>query len=517
MERRCGVLLPIASLPSKYGIGCFSKEAYEFVDFLKKAGQTYWQILPLVQTGYGDSPYQSCSTFAGNPYFIDPDSLVDAGYITSDSLKEYEFGGDYGYVDYDKIYIERFKMLRTAYRNSPFALETTGKWSSSLYDDDRKKFEKFNRRNFGWLMDYAIYSAIKDECGGIPFIEWDEGIRCRTPVAIQEVLDRSAEQIRFYEFVQYIFFEQWHKLKKYANDNGILIIGDLPIYVAYDSADTWSHPELFLLDENGYPDKVAGCPPDDFSENGQLWGNPLYCWDYHRLTSYLWWSRRMKHSLNMYDILRIDHFRGFESYYAIPYGDENAKGGEWLKGPGNEFFDVMKQIVGDGNIIAEDLGFKTWEVEKLLSDSGYPGMKVIEFSFSNPQKEEDLPKNFPKHAVVYTGTHDNQTLRSWYEGLDDELKEHVNRHVNITPRKNKIWALIRCALETKCDTAIIPMQDYLELDDYARVNIPSTLGGLNWRYRLDDKMLTPSLARKMRRYANETNRRDKRRKKEGSS
>ena len=334
MDRRCGVLLPVASLPSPYGIGCFSKEAYEFVDFLKEAGQTYWQILPLGQTGYGDSPYQSFSTFAGNPYFIDPESLIQAGYIDREGAERFDFGKEPRTVDYEKIYRSRYAFLRRAYANSPFCLRPCGKWAEDEYDGVRKEFEDFRAENSDWLPDFALFSAVKEHYDGLMFMVWPEDIRLRKKDAMDHYRTMLDEEIRFYEFLQYLFAAQWKKLKDYANGKGIRIIGDIPIYVAFDSADTWSHPELFEFDEKGFPTVVSGVPPDAFSATGQLWGNPIYRWEYHKKTGYEWWIRRLEQMFRLYDVVRIDHFRGFDEYWAIPYGNTTAMEGKWCKGPG---------------------------------------------------------------------------------------------------------------------------------------------------------------------------------------
>ena len=398
--RRSGVLLPVASIPSKYGIGAFSKECYEFVDFLKRAGQSLWQILPLGPTGYGDSPYQSFSTYAGNPYFIDLDKLIEAGWITAEDCGE-ELS-EQRYVDYGKIYETRFHILRKAYQNSDIE-------SSEEYAD-------FCEKNAYWLEDYALYMAVKHAFGGKSFRQWDRDIRFRAPAAMRRYREKYAEEIGFIRFQQFLFEEQWFALKEYANGRGIRIIGDIPIYVAYDSADVWASPELFQLDEDFLPTAVAGCPPDVFSATGQRWGNPLYRWEYHRETGYDWWMRRISRCYELYDILRIDHFRGFDEYYSIPYGDPTAEFGHWEKGPGYDIFQVMKKKLGKRDVIAEDLGFLTPSVLRLVKKSGYPGMKVLEFAFDPREESDYLPHGYDRNSVAYTGTHDNETLVQWYKG-----------------------------------------------------------------------------------------------------
>ena len=500
MDRRCGVLLPVASLPSRYGIGCFSKEAYEFVDFLADSGQTYWQILPLGQTGYGDSPYQSFSTFAGNPYFVDPQALIEAGYISSDAAEQFDFGKETRTIDYEKIYRNRYTLLRKAYANSPFCLNPSEKWAGPAYNADRTEFNYFIWDNSEWLPDYALFSAIKEYFDGDMFTKWPEEIRLRDTAAMDSYRIKLDEEIRFCEFLQFLFAKQWKKLKTYANDKGIKIIGDIPIYVAFDSADTWSHPELFELDEKGFPTVVAGVPPDAFSATGQLWGNPIYRWKYHKATGYDWWMQRLEQMFRLYDVVRIDHFRGFDEYWAVPYGDQDAMGGKWCKGPGYALFKVMKERLGDKEIIAEDLGYLTSSVLKLVKRTGYPGMKVLQFAFDGNTENAYLPHNHTNNAVVYTGTHDNDTTRGWYTSSDPEQQELIDKYVGICCSQSATWELIRLAMQSVADTAIIPIQDYLDYGSAARINTPSTLGG-NWCWRLVPGELTEELGAKMREFA----------------
>ena len=500
MDRRCGVLLPVASLPSRYGIGCFSKEAYEFVDFLADSGQTYWQILPLGQTGYGDSPYQSFSTFAGNPYFVDPQALIEAGYISSDAAEQFDFGKETRTVDYEKIYRNRYTLLRKAYANSPFCLNPSEKWAGPAYNADRTEFNYFIWDNSEWLPDYALFSAIKEYFDGDMFTKWPEEIRLRDTAAMDSYRIKLDEEIRFCEFLQFLFAKQWKKLKTYANDKGIKIIGDIPIYVAFDSADTWSHPELFELDEKGFPTVVAGVPPDAFSATGQLWGNPIYRWKYHKATGYDWWMQRLEQMFRLYDVVRIDHFRGFDEYWAVPYGDQDAMGGKWCKGPGYALFKVMKERLGDKEIIAEDLGYLTSSVLKLVKRTGYPGMKVLQFAFDGNTENAYLPHNHTKNAVVYTGTHDNDTTRGWYTTSDPEQQELIDKYAGICCSQSATWELIRLAMQSVADTAIIPIQDYLDYGSAARINTPSTLGG-NWCWRLVPGELTEELGAKMKEFA----------------
>lgn len=481
--RKSGILLPIASIPSKYGIGTFSKQAYEFVDFLEKAGQKYWQILPLGPTGYGDSPYQSFSTFAGNPYYIDLETLIAKGWLSAADCEACDFGSDEMYVDYEKIYLSRFKILKMAYEKSGIAKD--------------KEFAAFKQRNAYWLSDYALYMAVKNSFGGISWIEWDEDIKLRKPEAMKRYKEKFKTEIEFYEFQQFLFASQWFALKGYANEKDIKIIGDIPIYVAFDSADTWANPELFQLDDSCTPIGVAGCPPDAFSRTGQLWGNPLYKWEYHKETQYEWWMRRIAYCYELYDVVRIDHFRGFDEYYAIPYGDKTAEFGRWERGPGYDIFKVMKEKLGDKAVIAEDLGFLTPSVIKLVKKTGYPGMKILQFAFDSREESDYLPHNYTNNSVVYTGTHDNDTTVGWYTSLNRRDKAFAKRYLNIRAGKEVQWEFIRAALSSVADTAIIPIQDYLGLGKEARINIPSTLGE-NWKWRLMPNEINDELAEKIR-------------------
>ena len=482
--RASGVLLPVSSIPSKYGIGTFSKEAYEFVDFLALAGQSYWQILPLGPTGYGDSPYQSFSTFAGNPYYIDLEELIEEGYLTEKDCSACDWGDQEAYVDYEKIYLSRFKVLYKAFENSNIKVNS--------------EFNNFTEKNKEWLDDYALYMAIKDSLNGISWAEWDDEIKMRNPKALDKYRKKLSNQVLFYKFQQFFFRKQWKKLKKYANDKGISIIGDIPIYVAFDSADTWANPELFQLDDTCTPVAVAGCPPDAFSATGQLWGNPLYRWDYHKKTGYEWWMRRIAYCYELYDVVRIDHFRGFDEYYAIPYGNETAEFGEWEKGPGYELFQVMKDKLGKKAVIAEDLGFLTPSVLKLVKKTGYPGMKILQFAFDSREESDYLPHNYTKNSIVYTGTHDNDTTLGWLSEMRRKDRSFAKRYLHIRSNKDIEWEFIRAALASVSDTAIIPMQDYLGLGKEARINTPSTLGD-NWKWRMVQGQLQEELAEKIRR------------------
>lgn len=484
--RRNGMLLPVASLPSPYGIGGFSKEAYEFIDLLEETGQKLWQILPLGPTSYGDSPYQSFSTFAGNPYFIDLDTLVEKGWLTKEACEASDFGDNESYIDYGRIYHSRFLLLKQAFLNSDV-----------LTDEE---FKKFCEENKHWLPDYALYMAIKNQNDGKSWIEWKENIRLRNPETVEQYKKELEEECNFYEFLQYEFHEQWTKVKEYAHEKGIQIVGDVPIYVAFDSADTWANPELFQLDEENLPLGVAGCPPDAFSATGQLWGNPLYRWEYHKETGYDWWLKRIAHCFDLYDIVRIDHFRGFDEYYSIPYGDETAVNGHWEKGPGMDLFNTVKEKLGELDIIAEDLGFLTESVFKLLKDSGYPGMKVLQFAFDSSENSDYLTYKYQRNCVVYTGTHDNDTTAGWFEKLSDGDRDVALRYMNsfYTPKEEQHWDLIALAMRSTADTCIIPVQDFLGLGSEARINMPSTLGD-NWKWRMTKGAFSEELKEKIRR------------------
>lgn len=484
--RECGILLPIASLPSRYGIGAFSKEAFEFVDRLKAGGQQYWQILPLGPTGFGDSPYQSFSAFAGNPYFIDLEKLTGEGLLTKEECEAADFGSDVQDIDYKKLYKERFPLLRKAYE----------RWKRGSVKDCGELLGKETR-------EYCFYMALKNYFDSRSWNLWDEDIRLRKPEAVAEYREKLRDEIGFYEFQQVKFNEQWEALKGYANEQGIRIIGDIPIYVAFDGADSWAHPELFQFDEFNMPSAVAGCPPDGFSATGQLWGNPLYNWTYHKETDYRWWMERMAYSFRLYDVVRVDHFRGFDEYYAIPYGDLTAEKGHWEKGPGIEIFRRMQTQFGTKElpIIAEDLGYLTDTVLELVRDTGFPGMKVLEFAFDSTEDSAYLPHKYERNCVVYTGTHDNDTVVSWFSDMDERDQAFAREYMGNqrTPAEDIHMDFVRMALASVARLAVIPLQDYLGLGGEARINEPSTLGK-NWRWRmkagsLDDK--TVKLCRRM--------------------
>ncbi len=490
--RTSGILFPIFSLPSPYGIGCFSKEAYDFVDYLKECGQSYWQILPLGPTGYGDSPYQSFSTFAGNPYFIDLTALIEEGLLTKKECESADLGNDEKSIDYYKLYKNRWPLLRKAY---------------DRYDKEGdSEFRKFQEEQAYWLKDYALFMAVKDRFEGVEWRKWADDIRFRHKNAMEYYQTEEYFNVEFYQFVQYLFFKQWYKLKAYANQQGIKIIGDIPIYVSPDSSDAWANPELFQMDNEGNFARVAGCPPDGFAAEGQLWGNPLYRWDYHRQTGYEWWVRRLAACYNMYDGVRIDHFRGFDEYYSIPAGDKNAVNGVWVKGPGIDLFNTIKYRLGDDKmIIAEDLGYMTETVKKLVDDTGYPGMKVIEFAFDERDSSGPvayLPHNYIENCAAYTGTHDNETLAQWIAGISKRELSKVKKYIGIeTDDYDAICdGLIRVLQMSVAKYCIIPLQDYLKFGKEARINTPSTQGG-NWVWRIDKKYFTKKNAKYIRDFA----------------
>ena len=473
MSRTAGILMPISSLPGDYGIGCFSKEAYKFVDWLAAAGQTHWQILPIHPTSYGDSPYQSFSTFAGNPYFIDLETLIEEGVLTREECDEVYSGEDDADIDYAALYEGRNILLTMAYERSDIS--------------KNPEYQQFLTENRWWLDDFALFMALKNFFGGKCWYEWPEDIRLRWGFALDYYRRELYFEIEYQMYLQFKFFQQYRKLKAYANEQGIQIIGDIPIYVAMDSADTWAHPELFQLDENNIPTAVAGCPPDGFSATGQLWGNPLYRWEHHRNTGYQWWLSRLWYVFQLYDVTRIDHFRGFDEYYSIPYGAETAMTGHWEKGPGMDLFRCVEQNLGWHEIIAEDLGYVTDSVRKLVRDSGFAGMKVLQFAFDardSGSANDYLPHNYIENCVAYTGTHDNETLVGWFDAISKEEQAMARDYLcdRHTPKKYLYKSFIALAMRSRAKSCIIPMQDWLGLDNSTRINKPSTVG-INWRWR----------------------------------
>ncbi len=468
--RKSGILLPVFSLPSRYGIGCFSKEAKKFIDFLEMAAQSYWQILPLGPTSYGDSPYQSPSSFAGNPYFIDIDTLCNDGLLTLEECAEYRGKVPDGEsIDYEFLYKTRSSILYKAF----------------LRFDKNEDYHLFAHAEKYWLDDYAQFMAVKRRLGDIGLAEWENPIRMRNEDALKPLIAELENEIEYYKFEQYQFMRQWIEIKTYANRKGIEIIGDMPIYTAYDSADVWSKPYLFRLDKNRLPTHVAGCPPDPFSPDGQLWGNPVYDWTAHAETDYEWWTERMKRSMRLYDVVRIDHFRGFESYYEIDAESKTARKGKWRKGAGIDLFKTLDKKCPDLKIIAEDLGFITQDVKDLLEKTGYAGMKVLQFAFS-ADGDDYLPHNYIKNCIVYTGTHDNPTTLGWVQTAEREDLACAMEYIGIdgTDVLKVCKGFVRLAMSSVADTCIIPLQDWLMLGDDARINTPGTLGG-NWCWRMN--------------------------------
>lgn len=467
--RRSGILMPISSLPSPYGIGTLGKEAWKFADFLAAGGQSCWQLLPVGPTSYGDSPYQSFSSFAGNPYFIDLDLLAEEGLLDGGEFRSLDWGDDPERVDYGRMYAARFGVLRMA--------------CGRLLARGEPDFPAFCGEQADWLEDYALFMALKDRHGGAPWSQWPEDLRLRRPGALARARKELAEEISFWKGVQYLFFRQWRALKRHANGLGLSIIGDLPIYVSGDSADVWASPEQFQLDGEGLPTEVAGCPPDGFAPDGQLWGNPLFDWERMRGDGYAWWLRRISFQFRLYDILRIDHFRGFDSYYAIPYGEPTARNGTWRPGPGIGFFQAVNRALGEKEIIAEDLGFLTPSVCRLLRDSGYPGMKVLEFAFDSRDGVGDyLPHRYPARCVAYTGTHDNDTIQGWMASAPKQDVDFAKAYLRLNKREGYHWGMMRSLWASPADLAVVQFQDLLGLGSEARMNIPSTLGG-NWQWR----------------------------------
>jgi 4-alpha-glucanotransferase len=472
MKRSCGILLSVSSLPSSCGIGTFGEEAYRFVDFLARARQQYWQVLPLGPTGFADSPYQSFSAFAGNPYFIDLETLARDGLLDADEFAWLDWGGSPREVDYGKMFGCRYTVLRRAYEHA----KTDGARLAEL--------DAFCKDNAFWLDNYALFMALKDAHGGAAWILWEEPLRARDTALLDEQRGRLKNDIRFHCFLQWQFFVQWRALKKYANEKGVHIIGDLPIYVPMDSADVWAAPEEFQLDSERRPRYVAGVPPDYFTADGQLWGNPLYDWVHMKQTGYAWWKRRMHAACSLYDVIRIDHFRGLCSYWRIPADETTARVGEWVNGPGIEFVDMLKSTFPDTAFIAEDLGYLDDDVRALVDKSGFPGMKVLQFAFDAREPGNYLPHTYPRNCVCYTGTHDNTTAAGWFSEALPEDVQMAHRYLGLNTEEGYHWGLIRGGMASVADLFVAEMQDYFGLDSTARMNIPGTIGGRNWRWRM---------------------------------
>ncbi len=477
--RNAGILMHLTSLPSPYGIGTMGAQAREFVDFLHRAGQSVWQTLPVCPTSFGDSPYQTFSTFAENPYLIDLDLLREDGLLQKGEYEDLPWGSDPAQVDYGAIYQLRFPVLRKAF----------ARFKEHLPAD----YDLFCWDQGDWLEDYALFMALKEAHGGAPWYQWEDGLKHRWPEDIALAKLKYGDDIYFWKMLQYLFAKQWNELKAYANERGIAMFGDLPIYVAMDSADVWTHPERFELNERLEPIEVAGCPPDGFTADGQLWGNPLYRWDVMEAEGYDWWVRRVGHAFTLFDKVRIDHFRGFESYYAVPGGDKTAKNGRWRPGPGLSFFRTLEARLGKLDIVAEDLGYLTEAVHQLVDASGYPGMKLLQFAFDSRENSDYLPHRYGYHCVVYTGTHDNDTILGWMNTAPKADTEFARKYLRLTEEEGVNWGMMKSAWATVGDLAIVTMQDLLGLGSEARMNIPSTATG-NWRWRMLPGQATDALA-----------------------
>ena len=479
--RKSGILMHITSLPAPYGIGTMGEQAFAFVDFLAEAGQSYWQILPVTPTGFGDSPYQSCSAFAGNHYLIDLPTLVKEGLLEQSELDAVQWCSQEDRVDFGLQYQNRLPILRKA-------------WKRFVPDED---YHQFCADNQYWLPNYVMYMALKEKYNGAPWYQWEDGIKFCEQAVLDAACCELRETIDFYFFVQYLFDKQWRALREYAHEKNIKIIGDVPIYVPYDSVEAWANPGYFQFDETLAPTAVAGCPPDAFTEDGQLWGNPLYRWDRMQEDGYQWWLNRLLYAGNRYDVVRLDHFRGFEAYWSVPYGDPTARNGHWVKGPGLEFMKTVKEKLPHIRLIAEDLGFLTQEVLDLRDESGFPGMKVLEFAFDSREPSDYLPHTYPRNSVCYTGTHDNMTMRQWFETASEDAVAYATEYMALSEQEGLVWGVIRTAMSSVSDLCVIPMQDLLNLGAEARMNFPGTMTGANWTWRALDGFTGNGLAERI--------------------
>ncbi len=479
--RESGILMHITSLPGPYGVGTMGKQAFAFVDFLKKSGQRYWQILPLTPTGYGDSPYQSCSTFAGNHYLIDLDTLIEEGLLEKADVANIDWCWKDTKADFGKLYNNRLNVLRKAYARF----------------NGCAAFDAFCVENGSWLPDFALFMALKGKYQGKPWYEWEKELKFRDPDAMWNIRQEMKDEIRFYSFVQYLFYKQWSALRAYAAKNNISIIGDVPIYVPLDSVEVWSSPELFELDQDLHPTAVAGVPPDGFTADGQLWGNPLYRWDVLEADGYSWWLRRLGAAGKLYDMVRLDHFRGFEAYWSVPAGDTTAKNGRWITGPGMKFMDALKKGLPELRFIAEDLGYLTQEVLDLRDNSGFPGMKVLGFAFDSREPSDYLPHAYTANSVCYTGTHDNMTMRQWFETASDDAVAYATEYMNLSEKEGLVWGAVRTAMASVSDLCVIQMPDLLDLGAEARMNFPGTLSDANWTWRAEEGVINDALAEKV--------------------
>lgn len=512
-ERNAGILMPVSSLPSPYGIGTFGKDAYDFVTFVKECNHKYWQVLPLGPTTYGDSPYQSYSAFAGNPYFVDLDMLIEAGFLLKSEVISRDWGdgivpvnvseddavngrfgsyrdgniGDERYVSYEKIYNNRFDTLRIAYNRFKAACAESKKTLAKglpLY----KQFDNFVKDNADWLEDYALFMALKSHFNNVSWGEWETDIKFRKPEAMSRYEEQLSDDIGYWKFIQFEFYLQWNALKQYANSNGIEIIGDIPIYMGYDSVDVWANQGEFQLDENLTPIKVAGVPPDAFSDAGQKWGNPLYDYDKMEANGFSWWRKRMAASAKLYDVIRIDHFIGIVKYYTIPADMPDARQGEYRQGPGQKLLDVINESIGDKKIIAEDLGVEVPEVAKILKENGYPGMKVLEFAFGGDRKNPHLPYNYTQNLVCYGGTHDNETLLGFFEDRGDWELGYAYDYLDTRDKGRMVDQVFRAAYSSVAVLTVFAVQDILKLGNWARMNLPSSMGN-NWKWRMQKGQL----------------------------
>lgn len=512
-ERNAGILMPVSSLPSPYGIGTFGKDAYDFVTFVKECNHKYWQVLPLGPTTYGDSPYQSYSAFAGNPYFVDLDMLIEAGFLLKSEVISRDWGdgivpvnvseddavngrfgtyrdgniGDERYVSYEKIYNNRFDILRIAYNRFKAACAESKKTLAKglpLY----KQFDNFVKDNADWLEDYALFMALKSHFNNVSWDEWETDIKFRKPEAMSRYEEQLSDDIGYWKFIQFEFYLQWNALKQYANSNGIEIIGDIPIYMGYDSVDVWANQGEFQLDENLTPIKVAGVPPDAFSDAGQKWGNPLYDYDKMQANGFSWWRKRMAASAKLYDVIRIDHFIGIVKYYTIPADMPDARQGEYRQGPGQKLLDVINESIGDKKIIAEDLGVEVPEVAKILKENGYPGMKVLEFAFGGDRKNPHLPYNYTQNLVCYGGTHDNETLLGFFEDRGDWELGYAYDYLDTRDKGRMVDQVFRAAYSSVAVLTVFAVQDILKLGNWARMNLPSSMGN-NWKWRMQKGQL----------------------------
>lgn len=490
-ERGAGILLPISSLPSDYGIGTLGAEAFRFIDFLKSAGQKYWQVLPVGPTSYGDSPYQSFSAFAGNPYFIDLDLLIAEGLLTKREVSRVKWQDNCTTVDYDRLFQNRFQVLQTAFRNSNH--------------QESEAYQNFCETNMGWLENYSLYMALKTYFKNQEWSLWPKDIKQREPEAMQRYGELLKKEIDFWKFCQYKFYAQWDAMLAYAHENGVRIIGDIPIYLAMDSADVWANPHLFQLDKKLRPKKVAGVPPDDFSADGQLWGNPLYDWKAMEADGFAWWKKRMTYASRLYDFIRIDHFIGIVRYFAIPAGDPTAVNGIYKKGPGKKLTDAINSVIDSSRIIAEDLGVVVDSVVKLRNQNDYPGMKIMQFGFNGDPNNDHFPENYTENTIVYGGTHDNETIFGFFQNQNEWVQNYTMEYLGVKQIKQIPWGMVKKAYSGVARTVIFQAQDLLCLDNDARMNFPSTLGG-NWRWRLRKNQMGKGLAARLYKLAEKNDR-----------